>query len=87
MKNNTDLLATWKLLLSLELIWREYVSKGIDLVRMNHGDFHQIPYSGKFSLEANFRDFCRRASAKIKTAKSTPRWKLMKSLHAYVDTN
>ena len=59
MKNNTDLLATWKLLLSLELIWREYVSKGIDLVRMNHGDFHQIPYSGKFLLEANFRDFCR----------------------------
>jgi len=48
MKNNTDLLVTWKLLLSLELIWHELVSKGIDLMGMNHGDFHQIPLRGHF---------------------------------------
>ena len=51
-------------------------------------DRHLIPYSGKFLLGANFRNFADRpASAKIKPQKNTPRWKLLISLHVYVDTN
>ena len=45
------------------------------------------PYGGKFSLGANFRNFCGQTCFCEKPRKNEQRWKLMTSLCAYVDTN
>ena len=46
-----------------------------------------IPYGGKISLGANFRDFCGQTCFCEKPRKNEQRWKLMTSLCAYVNTN